>query len=74
MENGMVSTFRGDLARWKRKMKGLNFPGDFARGKEKVSTCPGDYTHGKEKIKDLDFSGEFARGTEKRRIPAYPGN
>ena len=55
-------------------MKRLNFPGDFARGKEKVSTCPGDYTHGKEKTKDLDFPGEFARGTEKLRIPAYPGN
>jgi hypothetical protein len=55
-------------------MKGLNFPGDFARGKEKVSTCPGDYTHGKEKTKDLDFPGEFARGTERLKIPAYPGN
>jgi hypothetical protein len=74
MENGMVSTFRGDLAHWKSKMRGLNFPGDFARGKEKVSTCPGDYTHGKEKTQNLDFTGEFARGTEKLRISAYPGN
>jgi hypothetical protein len=44
MENGIVSTFRGDLARWKRKMKGLNFPGDFARGTEKlrISAYPGN--------------------------------
>ncbi len=53
MENGMIATFRGDLARWKRKMKGLNFPGDFARRKKKrkVSTSPGDFARWKEKIK-----------------------
>jgi hypothetical protein len=34
-------------------MKGLNFPGDFARRKKKikVSTSPGDFALWKEKIK-----------------------
>ena len=61
MENEMVSTFRGDLACWKRKMKGLNFPGDFTRGKKKVSTCPETLTRGTEKVKGLDSPGDVAR-------------
>ncbi len=61
----MVSTFRGDLARWKRKMKGPNFPSDFARGKRRESLhFTGDFVRGKERIKDLDFPGEFVRGRE----------
>ena len=34
----------GDTARGKEKIRGLDFPSDFARGKERivVSTCPGN--------------------------------
>ena len=47
-------------------MKGLNMPGDSARGKEKmvVSTCPGIYPAGRTR-KGLNMPGDSTRGKEK---------
>ena len=44
-----VSTYPGTETHGKEKGRGLDFPSDFARGKEKifVSTCPGNRPAGR---------------------------
>ena len=51
---------------------GLNVPGDFTRGKKKVSTCPEAWTRGKERMKDLDFPGDVARWKAKVKLSTSP--